>query len=153
MEKIQQKIDSKIGPLYLVASEKYLNGIFWKRQAGIPIGRSAVISRATKQIGEYLSGVRKRFDIPLRVDGTPFQKSVWKELSRIPYGKTVSYKDVARRIRRTKAVRAVGNANGKNPICIVVPCHRVIANDGSLGGYSGRSGVKGRLLALEKANR
>jgi methylated-DNA-[protein]-cysteine S-methyltransferase len=153
MKKIQQKMNSKIGPLYLVASEKSLNGIFWKKQAAVPMGRSAILSRAAKQIGEYLSGKRKRFDIPFQTEGTVFQKSVWKELSRIPYGKTVSYKDVARRIRRSAAVRAVGNANGKNPICIVVPCHRVIANDGSLGGYSGRTGVKSRLLALEKANR
>lgn len=154
----QWKINSKIGTLYLVASEKGLKGMFWTKQAA-PMAKSLdgaapeikILSRTTAQLDEYLNGKRKKFDLPLDAAGTAFQQQVWQELSKIPYGETRSYKDIARRIRNPKAVRAVGGANGRNPVCIIVPCHRVIAADGSLGGYSGRPGVKSRLLELERA--
>ena len=157
MNRSQWRMKSKIGTLYLVASEKGLQGIFFKKQK-TAIAKSLsdkkaavrVLAKAAAQLKEYFDGKRKAFKLPLDAAGTPFQKNVWKALSRIPYGKTYSYKDVADRIRNPKAVRAVGNANGKNPLCIIVPCHRVIANDGSLGGYSAGLGIKVKLLSLEK---
>ena len=109
-----------------------------------------VLSQAFRELKEYFKGSRTRFAVPLDTKGTAFQESVWKELRKIPYGKTCSYKDIALRIRNQKAVRAVGSANGENPLCIIVPCHRVIASDGSLGGYSAGLRIKTRLLRLEQ---
>jgi methylated-DNA-[protein]-cysteine S-methyltransferase len=97
-----------------------------------------------------LGGKRREFDLELDFSGTPFQESVWKALREIPFGKTISYKQLAVMIRNPKAVRAVGSANGKNPIAIIIPCHRVIAADGSIGGYSGGIENKEKLLAWEK---
>jgi methylated-DNA-[protein]-cysteine S-methyltransferase len=111
----------------------------------------AVLKAAASQVEEYLAGERVVFDLPLEPVGTEFQRKVWRELARIPYGKTISYTDLARRIRNDKAVRAVGSANGRNPLSLVIPCHRVIAADGSLGGYAGGLEIKKRLLELERA--
>lgn len=157
MEKLQYQIQSPIGQLYLVASDKGLQGIFWNKQ-NIKILKvldqkqpvEKTLHAAAAQLASYFSGQRKDFDIPLDLEGTTFQRKVWGELSKIPYGKTVSYSDVARKIKNPKAVRAVGSANGKNPVCIVVPCHRVIAADGSIGGYAGGIRIKQQLLALEQ---
>lgn len=159
MAKAQYLMSSDIGLLYLVASEKGLQGVFWEKQ-NAPLVKSLnsqaretqILSQAKNQLEEYLGGKRKAFELPFDVEGTPFQMQVWKELSRIPYGKTVSYRELAKRIKREKAVRAVGTANGKNPLCIIVPCHRVIAADGSLGGYSGGLKLKQKLLELEQGN-
>ena len=107
-------------------------------------------SQAVKQMDEYLSGERQEFDLVLSLRGTPFQVSVWEELRRIPYGTTVSYRDIAMRIGRPDAVRAVGTANGANPIAIIVPCHRVIGANGSLTGYGGGLPNKRLLLELEQ---
>jgi len=104
---------------------------------------------ARKQLLEYFEGTRKEFDLPLRLAGTEFQVSVLKALQEIPYGETVSYGDIARRIGRPKAVRAVGAANGRNPIPIVVPCHRVIGSTGDLTGFGGGLDTKEALLRLE----
>lgn len=104
-----------------------------------------------KQLLEYFSGKRKIFDLPLSPDGTDFQKLVWKYLYTIPYGKLVSYKMVAQGINKPQACRAVGNANGKNPISIIIPCHRVITSDKKIGGYSSGLKIKKYLLNLEKA--
>lgn len=108
------------------------------------------LAQAVRQLEEYLSGKRKKFDLEFDVQGTAFQKSVWQELSKIPYGKTCSYRDIAKRIKKEKAVRAVGTANGRNPVCIIVPCHRVIAANGSLGGYYWGLEMKEKLLRMEK---
>lgn len=148
---------SKIGSLYLVASGKGLEGIFWEKQTA-PMAKSLkeaepevkILSQTARELEEYFSGKRKKFSLRLAPAGTSFQKSVWSQLRKIPYGKTCSYRDVARGIRNARAVRAVGSANGKNPLPIIVPCHRVIASDGSLGGYSGGLGTKSRLLKLEQ---
>lgn len=153
----QWKIKSKIGPLFLVASKKGLRGVFWNLQKESPLlkklqddfAEERILKQAATELEEYFAGQRKKFDVPLDADGTEFQKRVWKELSKIPYGCTVSYLDVAKKIN-PKAVRAVGTANGKNPLGIIVPCHRVIASDGSLGGYSGGLKIKMQLLELEK---
>jgi methylated-DNA-[protein]-cysteine S-methyltransferase len=103
------------------------------------------------QLREYFAGVRRGFDLPLKPAGTAFQLAVWTALRQIPYGETISYAELARRIGNPKAVRAVGLANGANPISIIVPCHRVIGADGRLVGYGGGLNIKERLLALEGA--
>ncbi len=103
------------------------------------------------QLKEYFAGTRKKFDVPLDVEGTDFQKRVWKELQKIPYGKTISYKILSEKLGDVKAIRAVGTANGKNPIAIIIPCHRVIGADGKLIGYAGGLYIKEKLLHLEGA--
>ena len=107
--------------------------------------------RVSAALERYFAGELREFALPLAPEGTPFQLRVWAELCRIPYGSTISYAELARRIGEPKAVRAVGAANGANPIAIVVPCHRVIAADGSLGGYGGGLALKARLLAMERS--
>lgn len=112
--------------------------------------RSELSNRAYQQIQEYLTGNRKVFDLPIRLDGTVFQKQVWKALMTIGYGQTATYKEIAQLIGNDKAARAVGGANHKNPILIVVPCHRVVGANGKLVGYAGGLDIKQYLLNLEK---
>jgi len=114
---------------------------------------STLLDRAERQIREYLEGTRREFDLPLDLDtGTEFQREVWRGLQEIPYGETLSYRELACCVGRPRAARAVGNANHHNPISIIVPCHRVIAADGSLGGYGGSVWRKEFLLDLESRN-
>lgn len=145
----QMKFESKIGTMYLVASEESLFGVFWKRQ-NVPFGKSAFLDKVEKQISEYLTGKRKSFDLPFTPEGTEFQKRVWKELLKIPYGETRSYKQIATILKDPNASRAVGTANGQNPISIIIPCHRVIASSGALAGYAGGLPKKKMLLELEE---
>lgn len=112
---------------------------------------TAHVAEGARQLLEYFAGARTAFDLPLEPAGTEFQRSVWFALARIPFGTTLSYAELARRVGRPRAFRAVGQANGANPLPIILPCHRVIAADGGLGGYSGGLGVKTRLLAHESA--
>lgn len=112
---------------------------------------TALIKEAHQQLSEYLKGERKEFDLPLNPKGTDFQKRVWRALCDIPYGETRSYKQIAEAIGNSNAVRAVGMANNRNPITIVVPCHRVIGADGKLVGYGGGLEMKEFLLRLEKS--
>jgi methylated-DNA-[protein]-cysteine S-methyltransferase len=157
MNKVQWEMKSEVGSLYLVASGRELQGIFWEIQK-VPMAPSlkasseeaCVLAETIRQLEKYFDGKLKRFDLPLDPVGTPFQRRVWAELRKIPYGETRSYRDVARAIQNEKAVRAVGTANGRNPLSIVVPCHRVIASDGSLAGYAGGLERKAKLLDLEK---
>ena len=120
----------------------------WQQTADLPLFRLA-----TEQLDEYFAGRRRVFDLPLAPRGTPFQKAVWSALGLIPYAKTWSYVDLAKHIGDHKAARAVGAANGHNPISIVVPCHRVIGSNGSLTGYAGGLERKQKLLALEAGRR
>jgi methylated-DNA-[protein]-cysteine S-methyltransferase len=157
MSQIQYEMSSPVGPVYIVASTKGLQGINWQKQSVKCVSRldpkrteDKLIIKAVKQLKEYFAGKRKEFDIDLNFTGTVFQNRVWKALSEIPFGKTVAYKDIAQKIKNPKAVRAVGTANGKNPFCIIVPCHRVIAADGSIGGYGGGTSVKRQLLKIEQ---
>ncbi len=113
---------------------------------------SPLLRRAGEQLTAYFEGRRKTFSLPLAPVGTPFQRRVWAELERIPYGETLSYSQLARRAGRPRAIRAAGAANGKNPISIVIPCHRVVGKDGSLTGYGGGLETKRALLDLEGAN-
>lgn len=106
-------------------------------------------AEAIRQVGEYFEGKRRAFDLPLAPEGTPFQKAVWRALGEIPFGSRVTYSEIARRIGRPSAVRAVGAANGANPIAIVIPCHRVVGSDGSLTGYGSGLPVKSWLLDHE----
>lgn len=114
----------------------------WQRNA-------AKVAFAAKQLDEYFAGERQDFDLPLHPIGTPFQVNVWHALAKIPYGATISYGELARRIGQPEAVRAVGAANGRNPIPIILPCHRVIGADGSLTGFGGGLPTKRFLLAME----
>lgn len=156
MSQQQWQMQSNIGAIFLIASDKGLKGVFLKKQ-NLPITKSLkeknprvrILANTAKQLEEYFAGKRTDFDLPFDIEGTAFQKQVWKALSKIPYGKTVSYSDIAKKINNPKAVRAVGSANGKNPLCIIIPCHRVIAADGTLGGYSSGLHIKTKLLALE----
>lgn len=111
--------------------------------------RTALQAEAEKELQEYFRGVRKSFQLPLNPAGTPFQRKVWQELCRIPYGETATYGAIAARIGNPKAVRAVGQANHRNPIPILIPCHRVVAANGRLGGYGGGTDLKIKLLKLE----
>jgi len=103
------------------------------------------------QLKEYFAGTRKEFDVPLDIEGTDFQQKVWNELQKIPYGKTISYKSLSEKLGDVKAIRAVGKANGQNPIPIIIPCHRVIGANGTLVGYAGGLAIKEKLLHLEGA--
>jgi methylated-DNA-[protein]-cysteine S-methyltransferase len=114
------------------------------------VTETKLLSEAYKQLMEYLSGERKDFELPLNPSGTPFQKKVWEVLRSIPYGETLSYKEVAQRAGNPKASRAVGMANNRNPIPVIIPCHRVIGADGKLVGYGGGLPTKVKLLTLEK---
>ena len=111
-----------------------------------------LLQEAEEQLNEYFAGARREFDLPLAPKGTPFQKAVWAEMCRIPYGETRTYGQIAAQIGRPTACRAVGMANNRNPIAIVVPCHRVVGSTGALVGYAGGLGVKTHLLNLEKAH-
>jgi methylated-DNA-[protein]-cysteine S-methyltransferase len=111
-----------------------------------------MLQHAARQLEEYFAGERREFDLPLHLTGTEFQVRVLEELQRIPYGETTSYSDIAERIGRPKAMRAVGAANGRNPIPIVIPCHRVIGRGGSLTGFGGGLETKAELLRLEAEN-
>jgi methylated-DNA-[protein]-cysteine S-methyltransferase len=108
-----------------------------------------ILRQATAELREYMAGQREEFTVPLELTGTSFQREVWQELCKIPYGKTCRYIDIANAIGKPKAVRAVGAANGSNPVPIIVPCHRVIGSDGTLTGYGGGLPLKRRLLQLE----
>jgi methylated-DNA-[protein]-cysteine S-methyltransferase len=155
MNSLQLAISSSLGSLFLVASDEGLSGVYWDEQdvpylkQGSAGDAGSHLLMAAEQIQAYLSGERKDFDVPLAIKGSSFQQEVWNELRRIPYGQTISYSELANRVKRPKAWRAVGSANGKNPLCLVIPCHRVIASNASLGGYSGGLDCKRRLLELE----
>ena len=129
-----------------------ITGLFFdrKRAAGLKKAETPLIQKAAAQVKEYFAGKRKQFKLPLAPHGTEFQQAVWRALQDIPYGETRSYKEIAAAIGRPKAVRAVGMANNRNPISIIVPCHRVIGHDGKLVGYGGGLPLKQRLLELER---
>lgn len=139
---------SPLGPLTLTSRENRLVSILFGEAAGSE-SDDPVLREARRQLEEYFAGSRREFDLPLGASGTPFQEEVWSVLGTIPFGQTSSYSDVARLIGRPRAVRAVGAANGRNPLAIVVPCHRVIGSDGQLTGYAGGLDIKRWLLAHE----
>jgi methylated-DNA-[protein]-cysteine S-methyltransferase len=145
-------IDSPVGPLVLTSDGTALTGVLFDAEVdpGWSTEPCAVLDRVSAQLGEYFAGVRTEFDLPLEPAGTPFQRSTWLALREIPYAETINYGQLALRVGNPKASRAVGLANGRNPISIVVPCHRVIGADGSLTGYGGGLDRKRLLLDLER---
>ncbi len=150
-------LESPIGELLLLGDGELLRGLhFQEGLRPVRVGESwrraeEPFAEARDQLGEYFAGERVEFDLPAAGDGTPFQRRVWAALAEIPYGETLSYGELAGRIGRPSASRAVGMANGRNPISIVVPCHRVIGSDGALTGYGGGVERKRFLLELEAA--
>ncbi|MBC8137592.1 MAG: methylated-DNA--[protein]-cysteine S-methyltransferase [Fibrella sp.] len=151
-------IESPIGQLLLTVQGGTLTGVYMnEHKNGVGIGtdwvarETPVIAEATRQLGEYFAGTRRLFDLPVAPPiGTPFQHAVWRQLCDIPYGETITYGELARRIGDANAARAVGAANGRNPVSIIVPCHRVIGASGKLTGYAGGESRKAFLLAHEK---
>ena len=150
-------MDSPVGPLRLLATDKGLAGIWFERgrqgrtrpRGDVEDARHPVLLEAERQLREYFAGRRRAFDLKLDFAGTPFQRSVWKALLTIPFGQTRTYGEIAKQVGRPSASRAVGAANGRNPVAIVAPCHRVIGSTGALTGFGGGLDVKERLLRLE----
>ena len=138
--------------LYLIATETHLINIQFTQPQKALLQTTELLSMATIQLDEYFQGKRTIFSLPFKLTGTPFQLAVWKELQNIPYGQTTSYKEIAQKINKPKACRAVGMANNKNPLPIIIPCHRVIGSNGKLIGYAGGLKLKNYLLELEKSH-
>lgn len=154
---VKTTMESPVGVLTLVASDAGLVAVLWPqdrpKRVRLDVARDGagheVLKNAVTQLQEYFAGVRRTFDLPLDVRGTTFQKQVWEQLLAIPYGKTRSYGEIATRLGKPTASRAVGAANGRNPLSIVVPCHRVIGALGTLTGFAGGLEAKRVLLELE----
>lgn len=149
------RMETPVGGLWIVADDQAILHVTFEDPvfAGhAPQEHTPVLDRCVAQLEEYFQGTRTQFDVPLAIHGTPFQKKVYKQLLTIPYGKRRSYKDIAVAIDNPKGVRAVGGANNKNPISILVPCHRVVGIDGSLVGYGGGLDIKKWLLDHEQAH-
>ena len=158
MELAFMEMPSPVGILKLVATKNALVAVLWENENPKRVRLAELIEQvdhpillaAQKQLSEYFAGTRQRFDLPLDFEGTEFQKSVWQALLDIPFGETRSYRDIAEQVGNIKAVRAVGAANGKNPISIIAPCHRVVGMNGKLVGFAGGLDNKKILLCLEK---
>ncbi len=150
-EKYVSYLKSPIGQLIITADENSINSIFFVFNDTIMESENSndIIEKCRQQLTEYFAGVRKEFDININQEGTDFQHKVWAELIKIPHGKTVSYNDIAKKVGGRNMMRAVGAANGKNQISIIVPCHRVIGSDGKLTGYAGGMWRKEWLLKHE----
>jgi AraC family transcriptional regulator, regulatory protein of adaptative response / methylated-DNA-[protein]-cysteine methyltransferase len=162
---VSRHLDTPLGQMFAVANDRGLALCEFHDRPMLPTqlrrieslcagtvveGQHAFLDQAERELEEYFAGKRERFDVPLVIDGTPFQTSVWRELLRIPFASTVSYDAIATRLEKPGAARAVGRANGDNRIAIIVPCHRVINADGSLSGYGGGKHRKRWLLAHEQ---
>ena len=158
MSLVYKFVETPVGKLKLVASDKGLTAILWENDSPrrVPLNdlvqddKHPVLVQVEEQLKEYFAGSRQAFDIRLDMRGTSFQKNVWEALLAIPFGETRSYGDLAKQLGRPSATRAVGAANGRNPVSIVVPCHRVIGSSGKLTGFAGGLEVKAHLLDLEK---
>lgn len=156
---VQARFDAPLGPMILAATDQGLAGVWFDHQRHLPdtarwpqAARHPLLERAFAQLLEYFGGRRRRFELPLDLSGgTPFQQAVWQALLAIPAGATQSYAGLSERIGRPAAVRAVGAAVGRNPLSVIVPCHRVLGSDGSLTGYAGGLERKSALLVLEGA--
>lgn len=158
MELFYESTQSPLGKIYVVCDSAALKSIvfasFWNEyKQNTPhkliAKHTPLTQKVLRQLTQYFSLQRTTFDLPLRPDGTPFQQKAWKALIEIPHGKTISYQEQAKRIGKKSAVRAIGGANGKNPIPIIIPCHRVIGKNGKLTGYSSGLPIKEKLLKLE----
>ena len=151
--------ESPVGTLIIKSSEEYLHAVLFMNSLKRPLAKEthtppvnhlhALLNECKKQLEEYFAGKRLQFDLPLQQEGTPFQQKVWEALLTIPYGRTISYLELSKRIGNAKAIRAVGTTNGSNQISIIVPCHRVIGSNGDLTGYGGDLWRKKWLLDHE----
>jgi methylated-DNA-[protein]-cysteine S-methyltransferase len=157
---VRTEMDSPLGRLTLVGSDVGLRAVVWPddrqgrvRFDGAVEGDHPVLTEARRQLEEYFAGDRRQFDLPLDLVGSDFQVAVWRSLAEIPYGTTATYGEQAARLGRSSAVRAVGAANGRNPVSIVLPCHRVVGADGSLTGFAGGLAAKRWLLDHESGDR
>ncbi|MCH7387648.1 methylated-DNA--[protein]-cysteine S-methyltransferase [Acinetobacter modestus] len=159
MQLVYMYMDSPVGALKLVAHDHALVAVMWDNEDHKRVRlaelredhQHPMLLRVKKQLEQYFAGQRQQFDLPLDFQGTAFQQQVWRVLLSIPYGETRSYKEIAVQIGNEKAVRAVGAANGKNPISIIAPCHRVIGSSGALVGFAGGLDKKQILLSLEQS--
>jgi methylated-DNA-[protein]-cysteine S-methyltransferase len=155
---VYKTIESPVGKLKLVANDTALVAILWEKDNPRRVRLTELVANdlhpilveTERQLGEYFAGKRKTFSVALHMRGTRFQKGVWEALLAIPFGQTRSYGQLAKQLGNPRATRAVGAANGRNPISIIVPCHRVIGASGKLTGFAGGLGVKAHLLSLEK---
>jgi methylated-DNA-[protein]-cysteine S-methyltransferase len=153
-----RELDSPLGAMLAVSDGEALCGLYFADGRDLPRFRvdwtrdpaAPPFDRLAAELDEYWAGARRRFEVPVRLDGTPFQRAVWQAIAAIPYGETISYRDLAERIGRPAAVRAAGAATGRNPVSILVPCHRVVGTGRSLVGYGGGLDRKRRLLELER---
>lgn len=158
MQLSYQYLDSPVGQLQLVANETALVAVLWENEKPDRVRLASLVEdhkhpillKTAKQLNEYFAGKRQIFDLPLDFSGTEFQQKVWQALLTIPFGETRSYKQIAEQIGNVKAVRAVGAANGKNPISIIAPCHRVVGTNDKLVGFAGGLENKDILLKIEK---
>ena len=152
-----KEMESPVGKLKLVASANVLFAVLWDREPPNRVKlapskldpQQLILTETERQLREYFAGLRKNFELPLEPTGSEFQKKVWRALQEIPFGQTRTYLELAKSVSSAKAVRAVGAANGKNPLAIIVPCHRVVGANGALTGFAGGLEVKAKLLALE----
>jgi len=154
------QFESPHGTMLIAATEKGLAGVYFKGQKHFPKkrewrrdARHPVLRQARRELKEYFACKRQRFHVALAPDGTPFQRSVWKQISKVAFGKTASYGELARRAGHAGSARAAGAATGRNPLSVIVPCHRIIGANGSLTGYAGGLKRKRALLALEGLGR
>lgn len=149
--------DSPLGPILLTAEDGALTGVYFGAQKYFPTLANSettatpVLLQAKHELQEYFAGTRKTFGVPLAPKGSPFQQAVWRAIASVPFGATISYTELARRAGHEGSVRAVGAATGRNPIGIIIPCHRIVGADGSLTGYAGGLDKKRALLSLESA--
>ena len=145
-------IQTPLGQIGIAQNDRAITNVFFGKTV-VPkdfiVEETSLLKEASRQLLEYFNGTRRLFHLPIEMEGTDFEKSVWKSLETIPYGETRSYSDIARMIERPGACRAVGRANSKNPLSIIVPCHRVIGTNGKLTGYAGGVDMKKRLLQIE----
>lgn len=156
-ESLYARLDSPLGPLLACARGDAITGLWFGDEAHAPMPgagwRSApmdpVLGQLARELAEYFAGRRRAFDVAVAPEGTPFQQAVWHALRTVPYGATASYAAIAAAVDRPRAVRATGAANGRNPVSIVIPCHRIVGADGSLTGYAGGIARKKWLLLLE----
>ncbi len=153
------RLDTPLGQLHVQGDGRFVTGLYlpdhkgWAGPDGSSQRTDAPFSAVREQLDAYFAGERQQFDVPFKLTGTPFQERVWQELTQIPFGETISYAELARRVGSPAAARAVGAANGRNPISILVPCHRVVGATGRLTGYAGGVEKKRWLLTWESCRR
>lgn len=145
-----EHLESPVGLLEITADKQGLRSVFFQEQKTLEGKANTHTKKAVKELNEYFAGKRKKFSVKMNLQGTDFQLKVWEELQNIPHGKTTSYFDLSNKLGDVKAIRAVGTANGKNPIAIIIPCHRVVGRNGELTGYAGGLHRKEWLINFEQ---